>query len=63
MKELTPRARAILNAGRDLHEPADLEKARVRRALLAKVTADGVPVETARPVVESGGLTGGAAGF
>lgn len=42
MIDLSPDARAILEGGRDLDNPGDLERARVRRALLAKIAAGGV---------------------
>jgi hypothetical protein len=39
--ELSPDARAILDAGRDLDGPGDLARTRVRRALLIKAAAGG----------------------
>jgi hypothetical protein len=42
MIDLSPDARAILEGGRDLDNPGDLERARVRRALLAKIAAGSV---------------------
>jgi len=59
MNELTPAARAILDAGRHLDDPSDLEKARVRQALLAKITPAGaIPAERSTPVVDSGANDG-----
>jgi hypothetical protein len=39
--ELSPEARAIVDAGRDGDSAGDLERARVRRALFAKIAAGG----------------------
>jgi hypothetical protein len=57
---LSPDARAILEAGRDLDSPGDLERARVRRALLAKIAAGGT-VLGALSAAASGAVTTGAA--
>jgi hypothetical protein len=52
-------AQSILEAGRDLDGPGDLERARVRRSLLAKVAAGGV---TAIAASTASGTASGAAG-
>jgi hypothetical protein len=52
-------AHSILDAGRDLDGPGDLERARVRRSLLAKVAAGGI---TAIAASTASGTASGAAG-
>jgi hypothetical protein len=42
MTELTPEARAIIDAGRDGDMPSELARARIRRALFAHVATAGV---------------------
>lgn len=46
MKELSPRARQMLDAARDMDEPADVDRARNRRALAASLAA-GLATATA----------------
>ncbi|HVZ74992.1 MAG TPA: hypothetical protein VHJ20_21570 [Polyangia bacterium] len=58
--ELTSAARAILDAGRDLDGPGDLERARVRRLLLAKIAAGGTAL-AASSAAASGPVPIGAA--
>jgi hypothetical protein len=53
--ELTPDAQAILDAGRDLDGAGDLEKARVRRALFAKIVAGGAVLGAASTAAADGG--------
>jgi hypothetical protein len=56
---LSREAQSILEAGRDLDGPGDLERARVRRSLLAKVAAGGI---TAIAASTASGTASGAAG-
>jgi hypothetical protein len=55
MTDLTKDARAILDAGRDLDGAGDLEKARVRRALFAKIAAGGAVLTAASTAAADGG--------
>jgi hypothetical protein len=60
MTDLSPDAQSILEAGRDLDGAGDLEKARVRRALFAKIAAGGaVLAATSTAAAESGAIAGG----
>jgi hypothetical protein len=61
MTDLTPDARSILDAGRDLDGPGDLEKARVRRALFAKIAAGGAVLAAASTAAADGGAVAGGA--
>ena len=44
MKDLSTQAQSILDAGRDLDDPSDLDRARATRAVLARVAAAGAAV-------------------
>lgn len=60
MTDLSPDAQSILEAGRDLDGAGDLEKARVRRALFAKIAAGGaVLAATSTAAAESGAIASG----
>jgi hypothetical protein len=60
MTDLSPDAQSILEAGRDLDGAGDLEKARVRRALFAKIAAGGaVLAATSTAAAESGVIASG----
>jgi hypothetical protein len=59
MTDLTPDAQAILDAGRDLDGAGDLEKARVRRALFAKIAAGGAVLTAASTAAADGGVAAG----
>jgi hypothetical protein len=61
MTDLTPDARAILDAGRDLDSAGDLEKARVRRALFAKIAAGGAVLTAASSAAADGGVSASGA--
>jgi hypothetical protein len=61
MTDLSPEAQSILEAGRDLDGAGDLEKARVRRALFAKIAAGGaVLAATSTAAAESGAIASGS---
>jgi hypothetical protein len=64
MTDLSPEARAILDAGRDGDGAGDLERARVRRALLAKIAAGGAVLagSSAAAAPTATGTTAGAGG-
>jgi hypothetical protein len=63
MNDLTPNARSILDAGRELDGAGDLEKARVRRALFAKIAAGGAVLAAASTAAaDSGAVAGSATG-
>jgi hypothetical protein len=61
MTDLTPDARAILDEGRDLDGAGDLEKARVRRALFAKIAAGGAVLAATSTAAADGGAVAGSA--
>jgi hypothetical protein len=61
MTDLSPDARNILEAGRDGDGAGDLERARVRRALFAKIAAGGVVLGTSSVAAGSGAASGAAA--
>jgi hypothetical protein len=63
MTDLSRDAQSILDAGRDLDAAGDLEKARVRRALFAKIAAGGAVLTAASTAAADGGAaaTEGAA--
>jgi hypothetical protein len=62
MTDLSPDAQSILDAGRDLDSAGDLEKARVRRALFAKIAAGGAVLAAGSTAAADGGaLAGGGA--
>jgi hypothetical protein len=62
MNDLTPDARAILDAGRDQDGAGDLEKARVRRALFAKIAAGGAVLGAASTAAADSGATAAGSG-
>jgi hypothetical protein len=62
MTDLSPDARNILEAGRDGDGAGDMERARVRRALFAKIAAGGVVLGTSSVAAGSGAVGGGASG-
>lgn len=53
--ELSPDAQSILDSGRDQDGAGDLEKARVRRALFAKIAAGGAVLTAASTAAADGG--------
>jgi hypothetical protein len=55
MTDLSRDAQSILDAGRDLDGAGDLEKARVRRALFAKIAAGGAVLTAASTAAADGG--------
>jgi hypothetical protein len=59
MTDLTPDARSILEAGREQDGAGDLEKARVRRALFAKIAAGGAVLAAASTAAADGGAVAG----
>jgi hypothetical protein len=61
MTDLTPDAQSILDAGRDLDGAGDLEKARVRRALFAKIAAGGAVLAATSTAAADGGAVAGSA--
>jgi hypothetical protein len=61
MTDLSPDAQSILDAGRDLDGAGDLEKARVRRALFAKIAAGGAVLAAASTAAADGGAVAGEA--
>jgi len=61
MIELSGGARAILDAGRDGDGAGDLERARVRRALLAKIAIAGGATLAASSTAAASGTAGSAA--
>ena len=61
MTELSGGARAILDAGRDGDGAGDLERARVRRALLAKIAIAGGATLAASSTAAASGTAGSAA--
>jgi hypothetical protein len=61
MTELSGGARAILDAGRDGDGAGDLERARVRRALLAKIAIAGGATLAASSTAAASGTVGSAA--
>jgi hypothetical protein len=61
MTDLSPDAQSILEAGRDLDGAGDLEKARVRRALFAKIAAGGAVLAAASTAAADGGAVAGGA--
>ena len=62
MIDLSPDARNILEAGRDGDGAGDLERARVRRALFAKIAAGGVVLGTSSVAAGSGATSAAASG-
>jgi hypothetical protein len=61
MIDLSPGARAILDEGRDLDGAGDLERARVRRALFAKIAAGGITALAASTAAADAAAAGSAA--
>ena len=61
MTDLSPDAQSILEAGRDLDGAGDLERARVRRALFAKIAAGGAVLAAASTAAADGGAVAGGA--